>query len=226
MLLDHDVGLTGEALREQHDVLDDAVQVRPDQRRLARPAEVEQRLDDLVQAVDLLLDDLGRLFDPGGVALRILEQLHRRPDDAERVADLVRDTRGQLAHRRQTVRSDELVGERLDVRDVLERHDRAEDRYRPPRACATSTPGRAPPAPPTVTSVVSRIASGSRPARTLATSPASPPSTLKSRLIGRGTISNSEMSSMRSAAGFAVATEPSGPTVMTPEVIERRIDCV
>ncbi len=63
VLLDHHVGLAGEAVREQHNVLYDAVQVGPYQRRLARPAEVEQGLDDLVQAIDLLLDDLRRLLD-------------------------------------------------------------------------------------------------------------------------------------------------------------------
>ena len=44
--------------------------------------------------------------------------------------------------------------------------------------------------------------------------------------MGLGTMSNSDMPSIRSAAGFAVVTEPSGPTVSTPDVIERRIDCV
>ncbi len=53
-----------------------------------------------------------------------------------------------------------------------------------------------------------------------------PPSDWKSEPIGRGTISNSDMPSIRSAAGLAVATEPSGPTVSTPDVIERRIDWV
>ena len=65
------------------------------------------------------------------VALRVLEQLHARPDDAERVAHLVRDAGGELAHRRKPVGADELVGQRLDVGDVLERDDRAEHACRP-----------------------------------------------------------------------------------------------
>ena len=77
-----------------------------------------------------------------------------------------------------------------------------------------------------VVSVRSRALRGSRPDRILWTSLPSPPSSAKSAVMVLGTISFSPMPSIRSAELLAVATEPSGPTVMTPAVIERRIESV
>ena len=65
--------------------------------------EIEQRLDDLVETVDLLLDDVGASATRAAVALGLLEQLHRRPDDAEWVADLVGNAGGELTHGRESI---------------------------------------------------------------------------------------------------------------------------
>ena len=49
------------------------------------------------------------------LALRVLKQLNGRPNDAERVAHLMGDAGRELPHGRQAIRTDELIGERLDV---------------------------------------------------------------------------------------------------------------
>ena len=88
------------------------------------------------------------------------------------------DTGGEFAHRRKSVGPDELLGERLDLGDVLDRDDRAED----PSAHGPHPRGRGlhvHSLPSRVTSVISRSETASRPESTLSTSADSPPSSSK-----------------------------------------------
>ena len=151
LAIDRDATLRELAVRQHERALDQRVDRDGVAAQRGRAREAEQRGDQCVQPVDLLADELA-----GAVLLLLLREavLHhggRGPDHAERVADLVRDARGDLFARqveRAAAREDEArrTGRHGDLRQH-EPGDDAPDRPRSPGclgvvAHARSVPNR------------------------------------------------------------------------------------
>ena len=92
------------------------------------PSEVEQHLDDPVDAVDLFEEHVGVLPPPRLVAELALQKLDRTSDCAQRVPDLVGEADRDLARCRQRLAPAHLGFELMEPRDVA--HDRDRGRHR------------------------------------------------------------------------------------------------
>ena len=95
------------------------------------PTEVQQHLDDAVDAVDLLQQHVDVLAPAGFVAQLALQQLDGAADRAERVADLVGQPHGDLARRGQGLAAAHLGFELMQARDVAHHGHRRRDRAAP-----------------------------------------------------------------------------------------------
>ena len=114
--VDPDVGPRRVRQRDEAGPVEDLVDVHRARLPGERLRVVEQVADRLVHALALVQDLVGDLAP--GVALREVfgEHLDRAGDAGERVLDLVRDARRQLADARQPLGADQLLGvEALDL---------------------------------------------------------------------------------------------------------------
>jgi len=143
--LDRVLGAELERVREQVERLREAGHhVELDRAPFARPDELKEVLDRLVEPVRLLEDDRHEPLLLRREPLRLLEHLDRSGDRGERIADLVRDAGRKLADRRHPILQAQLLLESLHVGQVLEddadsrrlsverveRRDRVSDRHR------------------------------------------------------------------------------------------------
>ena len=94
-----------------------------DARALARAGEAQEPLDGAVEAVALLEQDLDQLALRGIAVDAAGEHLHRARDRRQRVADLVRQARRELAHRDHAVLHPQLLLDAPPAGEVLEDDD-------------------------------------------------------------------------------------------------------
>ena len=93
----HALGVTRTAPCDLDHGVDGLTQVLLHALRLARPADLQHRRDQIVEPLDLVEDDAEQLAFFGVEVRRLAHQLHRAGDRAERVADLVRQACRQPA---------------------------------------------------------------------------------------------------------------------------------
>ena len=108
----------------ERDALEELVHVERHEPQRHRPPQVEQHLDDPVDAVHLLEQHVGVLAPARLVAELALQELHGAADGAERVADLVGEADGHLAGRGQRLAAAHLGLELAQPRDVADHRHR------------------------------------------------------------------------------------------------------
>ena len=138
------VGGLGALAQQRGGVLDRPAGVDPGELHPPGPGVGQERRDGRVQPIRLAQHDVHQRGLLGRQRQLAAQHLHRARHRGQRVADLVGDAGGHLAHRRQPLPHLRGAFQALDVGDVLEREDDAALAARPAAAARRSRPGRCP----------------------------------------------------------------------------------